>query len=247
MCASPDLSSPRAFGSARDLEFDFALAERAGRAELVTGLLAACAGGGDADHWWGQPLGARIAALLGVLQRSLGGDNLDVAVRCGRSGCAQRFEIALPYAALPAPQQPAVGCLLPGAREVRLRAATGADLKTWRDAAPPSGEAALAMMIDSLLLGGSAGIDDAPALAEAIAALDPLVAFEVACHCPACGAAQEFAIDLEAQALSRLGALQRALLREVHVFASHYGWTESDVLALAPARRARYLELIESG
>jgi len=31
----------------------------------------------------------------------------------------------------------------------------------------------------------------------------------------------------------------------VHALASRYGWTEREILAVAPARRARYLELID--
>lgn len=247
MTASTTPLAPRAFASARDLAFDFALADQPERADLVTELLAACAGGGDADHWWGEPLGVRVAALLGVLQCSLGGDRLEIALQCGRAACAERFEIALPYAALPRPSPHAATCELAGARTVQVRAATGDDLRRWRAAGAPSGEAALAMMIESLVPSGEAGIGDEAALAEAAAALDPLAAFEVTCLCPACGAEQDLAIDLEAQALARLEALQRSLLREVHVLASHYGWTESEVLALAPARRARYLQLIENG
>lgn len=247
MSAHAALSTPRAFGCAEDLQFDFALAQDAARADLVTVLLAACAGGGDADHWWAQPLGTRIAALLEVLQRSRVGDSLEFRLRCLDSSCNETFEIALPFAALrPPPPLPAT-CTLPGAREVQIRPATGDDLRRWRAAGAASGEAALQMMIDSLLLSGEAGVEDQPALAEAIAAQDPLVDVSVSCRCPVCGSENEHTIDLEGHALSRLAKLQHELLREVHLFASHYGWTESEVLAVAPARRARYLELIESG
>ena len=75
--------------------------------------------------------------------------------------------------------------------------------------------------------------------------MDPLVDFTVSCCCPACGAPNEVAVDLEALALTSLLGRQRALLQEVHRFASRYGWTESEVLALPPARRARYLAFFE--
>jgi hypothetical protein len=74
---------------------------------------------------------------------------------------------------------------------------------------------------------------------------DPLVDFSVASTCPACGATAELPVDLEELALSRFAVRQRALLQEVHVLASRYGWSEDDILALPPARRARYVRMIE--
>jgi len=84
-------------------------------------------------------------------------------------------------------------------------------------------------------------------LADALAAADPLVHFTVACRCPACGAPNEVDVDLETIALATLLARQRTLLHDVHMLASNYGWTEPEVLAVPPARRARYIALIEDG
>jgi hypothetical protein len=100
-------------------------------------------------------------------------------------------------------------------------------------------------MIATLGIDGSALPQDEAVLEEAISAHDPLVAFRVSCRCPACGTTQEVPVDLETITLTRLAARQRALVREVHQLASRYGWTESEVLAINPARRARYIELIE--
>jgi hypothetical protein len=101
-------------------------------------------------------------------------------------------------------------------------------------------------MLDSLLLEGRVAPEDAAQLSQVIAAADPLVALSVACDCPACGADSEVPIDLDDTALARLGARQRALLRDVHCLASRYGWSEAQIMALPPARRAHYLALIEA-
>ncbi len=130
-------------------------------------------------------------------------------------------------------------------RTLVIRRPTGEDLRRWRDAQPSSRSAAVRLMLDSLVISGQAGPADETVLSTTIAALDPLVAFSVTCHCPACGARNEIDVDLETLALARLAIRQRVLLREVHCIASRYGWTESEVLAVSPARRARYLELIE--
>jgi hypothetical protein len=38
---------------------------------------------------------------------------------------------------------------------------------------------------------------------------------------------------------------QRVLLHDVHRLATHYGWSESEVLNVSPSRRALYLGLID--
>jgi hypothetical protein len=45
---------------------------------------------------------------------------------------------------------------------------------------------------------------------------------------------------------SELGAWARRLLHEIHSLARAYGWSESEILTLSPARRQAYLELIGS-
>jgi hypothetical protein len=84
-----------------------------------------------------------------------------------------------------------------------------------------------------------------PRLSRTLAERDPLVALSLSCPCPACGAGNEISIDLEAVALARLERRRSCLLHEIHALASRYGWTEAEILALPPARRAHYLALIE--
>ena len=240
MFASP--ASLRAFGRAEDLELDFADADRPA---LVSALLAACDDGlGDAEFWWRQPVGARTAALLQLLAASDAGGRFELHARCHRGECGTAFEFALPFAALQTaqPQAGPVRIVLDGERSVALRLPTGCDLRRWR-AAPPSTRGAL--LADLRVDGELRPADEAP-LSEAMARHDPLVAFTVACRCPACDAAQQVEVDLEGLALARLGAQQRALLHEVHRLASRYGWTEAQVLAVAPPRRARSLALIDA-
>jgi hypothetical protein len=54
------------------------------------------------------------------------------------------------------------------------------------------------------------------------------------------------ALALPALVWAELQARATALLADVHVLASAYGWTEPQVLSLSPERRAAYLELIGS-
>jgi hypothetical protein len=52
-------------------------------------------------------------------------------------------------------------------------------------------------------------------------------------------------VDVAALTLARLAAVQRRTIEEVHVLARRYHWSEAEVLAVPPRRRARYLALLD--
>jgi len=235
----------RSFGhAAEDLEIDFGSVDRPA---LVTALLSACTEAADSGDWWQRPVGERTAALLALLRRSEGGETLAPTLTCRAAGCGARFEIELPEAVFGAAPQPSetIDVRSADGTALLLRRPTGADLDAWRGLRPASREEASLAMLGSLCLSGVPRADDVVRAAQALAEADPLIAFAVVCACPDCGHESERELDLEGLALQRLAARQGALLREVHALASHYGWTESEIMAVTPARRARYLELIE--
>jgi hypothetical protein len=236
----------RAFGQPRDLDVDFARADRPG---LVTLLLAQCDEGRDAQYWWARTVSARVAALLRLVALTEACGALSLAARCTAGDCGERYEFDLSLQAVLAAEadDAPVTAQLGPQRSATLRRPTGEDLRAWRAARPASSEAAMRMMLESLLIAGEARSEDAAALSAALAREDPLVSFAVSCACPACGAPSEVGVDLEGLALARLAARQRMLLEDVHALASRYGWTESEVLSIAPSRRARYRALIEAG
>jgi hypothetical protein len=182
---------------------------------------------------------------LAVTKRA---SRLELQSRCTQAGCRETFEFELSLSSLAELTSTGVPLevVLDGQRRVSMRCAIGEDLRQWRAVRPRSRGEALAMMISTLRIDGTIEPEDNLALAEAISASDPLVDFSVACECPACGASQRVPVDLEAVVLGRLDARQRALVGEVHLLASRYGWTEAEVLAIAPSRRARYLALIDA-
>ncbi|QBE66500.1 hypothetical protein [Pseudoduganella lutea] len=234
----------RPFGMAPDLDVDFTQADRPA---LVTGVLAQCCARPDPAFWWHQPVGLRTTALLHLVALTDARDDMPMHSTCTAAACEQVFSFDLPLRSLPGDAQEAgpLRVALSDGRAVTLRRPTGDDLRRWRAARPATRTEALRVMLDTLLLDGAAGPEDEAGLSAALAELDPMVDFVVACECPACGAANEVALDLETLALIRLAARQRALLLEVHRCAAHYGWTEAEVLAIPPARRAHYLALIE--
>jgi hypothetical protein len=233
----------RSFGRVEDLDLEFVNADRP---TLVTSLLALCAGG-DADHWWMQPVGIRAAALLDLLAFDQRSDRMELSAACARTACGVTFGFELPLRDLAAQvsRDETWQVALADGRHVILRRPIGRDLLRWRAAQPGTREQALRMMLDDLVLDGEVGPGDIAAIADAVIASDPLVALDVAAECPACGHVQDVAVDAEGLALLHFGRRQRVLLHEVHRLATRYGWTEPEVLAVPAPRRAVYLALLD--
>ena len=231
----------RPFGQPADLDLDFGQADRPA---LVTALLAGCSAA-DPAWWWGQPVCVRTAALLRLALADAGAGEIGFSAQCGAASCGETFEFSLPLAALAERADPAlVPVVLGPGRTLVLRRPTGADLRTWRERGAGAPHDTMRAMLADLVVDGAAEPDDTGPVSRALAEADPLVAFEVDAGCPACGARNTVPIDLEEYALARLQRRRRALLREVHQLASHYGWSERRILALPAARRADYLALI---
>ncbi len=88
---------------------------------------------------------------------------------------------------------------------------------------------------------------DEPALielGEKLAAADPLAEIRLSFDCPECGAHFDETLDLPGFLWAELEAEAKRLLFDVHRLASAYGWSESEILGLSPARRELYLEMV---
>jgi hypothetical protein len=78
-------------------------------------------------------------------------------------------------------------------------------------------------------------------------ALEPGAAVTFDLTCPECGAQWSAPMDCGDVLWSELQVRAERLLLDVDALARAYGWSESQVLALSPTRRAAYLQLIGSG
>jgi hypothetical protein len=67
---------------------------------------------------------------------------------------------------------------------------------------------------------------------------------ELAISCPTCGYYWRESFDIVSFFWKEIEVWAKRLLREVHIIASAYGWREQDIVALNPARRQLYLEMI---
>lgn len=203
------------------------------------------------DELWTLDVGERTAWLLRIAADA-GAERFDVRVHCNAPACGQTVEIELPLhdlLQLGANEEGVVGVEVAG-RTLTLRRPTGADQLAWSRQSFSNLVEARRAVASSLLV--DPGESDTPLGAEVLDAMesslaehDPLVQFTVSSECPYCGASAEYDVDLTALAMAWLRHAQVAMLETVHSLATAYHWSEAEVFALAPWRRAHYLALVE--
>lgn len=81
------------------------------------------------------------------------------------------------------------------------------------------------------------------AVAAAIEQADPMADIWLELACPNCDHEWEAQFDVASFLWREVGDRAQRLMVDVSQLAAVYGWSESQVLALGPARRQRYLEL----
>ncbi|AWI80698.1 MAG: hypothetical protein CVU19_02755 [Betaproteobacteria bacterium HGW-Betaproteobacteria-13] len=192
---------------------------------------------GLADH----PVGWREARLL-ALRNLTFGTQLDGYDACPRCGAMMEFSVdgnAL-LAELPLPAQDAVIELDGG----KWRLPSSRDQALALEADNP--EAVARALLERCHVDGNEPVSPAQiaSLETLMEALDPAANIRLGMHCSDCGQHWDALLDVGNWFWDELGACARELLHTVHRLARAYGWPEADILALSPARRAAYLDLV---
>ncbi|WP_367361231.1 hypothetical protein ACJ77P_04795 [Syntrophus buswellii] len=218
------------------------------------------------EHVGGElPLPATVAALsvgdrqflMARLAVEFGLGETWFTAPCRR--CGERFDFAVDYRNLPVKE---AGPGYPFAEvetslgRCRFRVPSGADQEILAGLADD--RAAIPCLVKCCLvaLAGRRVEDPLPSgdrmeafspgdVARIEAALEeaaPEVAVSVQAACPACGTAHGIDVDPYRILYNRLG---EGLLREIHILASTYHWSEAEILGLSLHRRRRYLDLID--
>jgi hypothetical protein len=209
----------------------------------------------------GRPAGDREFAALCVADRQvlmlrlgemLDGDRVWLTGCC--ESCQSPFDFSLERSAVPVTPAgatyPLAAATLRG-HQVTLRVPTGADQEQLDGL---DDRAALQTLLRLCLVAVDGQPPDASftaglaageiaLLEQAVEVVAPAVATRLLVACPECGAEQTLRFD--PYAFRRLSV--NSLLREVHLLASTYHWSEAEILALPTERRHRYLGLIEQG
>jgi len=81
-------------------------------------------------------------------------------------------------------------------------------------------------------------------LVEEMGQADPLANLTLLANCPACGHIWHILFDIVSYLWNEINAWSLRLMREVHILASAYGWSETDILSMSAWRRQQYLEMI---
>ena len=191
------------------------------------------------------PLGAVTAGQLG-LRTAIFGPRIAGHVDCAH--CGDRLELALDAGNLLQPEPASLDDTSPRVVEIegrRLRA------PCLRDLAAVAGEtdadqAARKLLELCILSGEGEPVGDGAlrAMEDALEAIDPNADLEMELRCDACGHQSVAELDVGALLWDEIAAYAQRLLHEVHLLARAYGWSEAEILALSPARRASYLALV---
>jgi hypothetical protein len=193
------------------------------------------------------PLGRRNRALIEV-RLACFGSHLRGWVAC--TACQQKLEFEIDARTL-APAEADTHKKPDEPIEVNghaFRLVTSRDLAFAARAPDP--DTGAARLVESCRLDAS-GLahwteDHLAQIGERLALADPLAELRLALSCPECGALFEETLDIASFLWFEIDGCVRRLLREIHTLASAYGWTEQDVLALSPNRRALYMEMAQT-
>lgn len=209
---------------------------------------------------------AREAALLGREPRSLAERNrlaldryaeffgapVELTGRCAH--CATEVELAIDATQCAAALPPAQAghddgggwYVLPGDGDgTRFRLPLPSDLHALQDI---DDDVAFAdALLDRCVEGAApAGQAQREAIVQRMQELQPAAALEFSLRCPACGQTWTAPLDPVDLLWRVLRSQAERLLAEIAVLARRFGWSERDVLALGPVRRAAYLQLAEA-
>ncbi len=195
-------------------------------------------------------VGDREAIALHV-RRLVAGEELPCVLDCPSPECGERLEVTLHAGDLLVEPYAWEGPLHErelGGRRVRFRVPSGGDVERAASHAGSGVDAAARELLEGCvesLDGGELDAEAAAALASLMEELDPQADISLGFACPECGAAGAVPFDAAAFVLAELAQRERSLEREVHLLALYYHWSEADIVAMAPERRRRYLELLD--
>ncbi len=208
----------------------------------------------SASELSGLCIGKRDALLMDVLENSFGRILACIAT-C--PGCREMLELTLRSDDLRAPMpdyHQTAADLRIDEYDVRFRLPDSLDLGAAA-LCPDMNSARLVLIERCVLEAKRDGLCLKPselpqavidAVSRKMEEMDPQANLQIELTCPSCGIKWSSHFDIMPFLWLKLDAWAKRTLREVHILASSYGWSEAEILALSPWRRRGYLEMIGS-
>lgn len=190
-----------------------------------------------------------LSAALARMYRREFGSTAQGMLTC--DGCGEVLDVEVPLGLLAdaAATEPQTVLTTPSGRAVRLRVPSTRDVLEVRERddvvtalvercvsdAAPTVTSSVAAPLDSA---------DLAAVDAQLQALAGAAAVTVSAVCPSCGTQLAAPVDVADFVWERVQQHAPALLADIADLARAFGWTEDEILALSPARRAAYLALV---
>ncbi len=197
-------------------------------------------------------LGQRDGYLLALREQTLG-PNLESHASCPQ--CGQEIQFTLQTEALRAHTAPPPEELVLTVEGLTLwfRLPTSRDLASVGGGDPATTRRHLAerCIVHAEQEGADLASSEVPEsaierLAETIGQTDPQAEMLVNLVCPACSHRWQTPLDVASYFWTEIKAMARRALYEVHALSRAHGWSETDILAMSPARRQAYLEMLDN-
>jgi hypothetical protein len=178
--------------------------------------------------------------LLLLLRRSLLGGTIVAEARCTSPACGARIDVSFAIDTYLRHHRPRPEDATPGEDGWFALGDAAFRMPTVRDQLESSREPAAdrALLARCVRNASGASLRKITALLTRIA---PTMSDYVGGTCPECGTAVTVYFDVAAFVLQELRAVAAEVYDHVHLLASHYGWSEPEILALPRSRRAAYV------
>jgi hypothetical protein len=187
------------------------------------------------------PLGRRDELLLTMREWAFGPD-LACVTACPT--CEERLETIIPCEQIRCEPPAGLNSIEVDGYSVRLRPPATADLLAAERADPDEVNGVILARCSDLSHDAPPSVADA--VIDGMKAADPQAQVELTLDCPACLYHWTALFDILPFFWKEIDVWARRTLQDIHLLASAYGWTQSEVLALTAARRRTFIEMVSA-
>ena len=225
-----------------------------GQHDLDRALTLLCIGHADVsrDELAALSIAERNLLLLRLRQLTFGAQ-LEGVASCEQCGAVMEFSLPVTGLIADLELQRGAGFVEweQGGRRMRLREVTSVDLIASLNESSPDAaeESVLRRCVHADSAGPDIDVTELTRLPSIRSSFDRLhEAAELRCvlTCPQCQQSATLDLDIANFLWLEVRHAAKRLIEDIHLLASHYGWSEADILRMSPRRRDAYLEMLRA-